>query len=922
MTLKIYYFCSSHWDREWYQPFQHFRIYLLKMADELFEVLEQDEEFKIFNFDGQAIVLDDILEIHPEWRKRIDNLVRCGKLNIGPWYVQPDEFLVSGEALIRNLQLGHLKAIEYGGKAWTVGYLCDIFGHIAQMPQILNGFDINSAIIWRGAPPDCQNCFRWIAPDGSECLAVKLPEKQGYGDFAGSVTGLWNFELSEEKFKSLAFNYIEEQRQNTSLPMVILMDGVDHAPVHSAVPQYIQYLKELYPEAEIDFADFTEVEAELKTHESFLTRVSGELNFTTRETGGFMNLITHTLSSYYPLKQANDDCQNTLELQISPLMVYAGLNGMYLDNKLLGHAWKLLLSNQAHDSICGCSIDQVHKDMEYRFDQVKSIGEALLFEFMVHDRNAVSGYDIRRECLHISGGEPDIEYSNEHGTLLVRLFNPLPYDYEQVHDFEIVFPVDYEMTYAEPFGYEFINAFMLEDEQHNPVEYNITSIKHNVIRRFYRFDARSYDVYHVSARLQLKALGWTTLTVLPSEKPVRNFASQLTGRNSAENSVLCLEVNADGTLNITDKRSGRKYSGLNTFATDGEIGDGWNHVSPKGNVLAMSTSTIGSISLIEDSPSRTRFEIAHKMVLPKELRFDGTLQEKYHGINRSLETAELKIVTRVTIDENSPLVQFETEIDNSIKDYRLRMIIPTGIEGDYFAHQAFLFLVRQTGRSSGTQTEGWKEPEQLEKNFGDIVGKWDKQGGVAFLSGGGLHEVGTPVYDNGEIWITLFRAFRRTVATNGEKRGQLQRKMIFKYALYFCDENDYGSYGVLYRQLQQYRTPVINYTLDAPEHFVSEESGILSIDSNDVCMSIIKSPETMYSNAVIVRFVNYASNASQAKINIEKDYELTGCEKISLKEEYIKTPEFHKNGIELEFAPHEIITLKFNIVIKTKGIDK
>ena len=127
--MKIYYFNATHWDREWYLPKEGFRKYLLDMTEHLLDIFDNDPDFKKFTFDGQTIVLEDILEIHPEWRSRLETLIQSGKLMVGPWYVMPDEFLVSGESLIRNLQVGRKIARTFGGEAWQVGYVCDMFGH-------------------------------------------------------------------------------------------------------------------------------------------------------------------------------------------------------------------------------------------------------------------------------------------------------------------------------------------------------------------------------------------------------------------------------------------------------------------------------------------------------------------------------------------------------------------------------------------------------------------------------------------------------------------------------------------------------------------------------------------------------------------------------------------------------------------------
>ena len=128
--MKIYYYSGTHWDREWYRTFQGFRKCLVDMVDELIEYLETNAEYGVFHFDGQTIVLEDYLEIRPEMRERLTALIRDGRIVVGPWYNMPDEFLVSGESIIRNLMTGHKIAKEYGVRPWKFGYVCDCFGHI------------------------------------------------------------------------------------------------------------------------------------------------------------------------------------------------------------------------------------------------------------------------------------------------------------------------------------------------------------------------------------------------------------------------------------------------------------------------------------------------------------------------------------------------------------------------------------------------------------------------------------------------------------------------------------------------------------------------------------------------------------------------------------------------------------------------
>ena len=127
----------THWDREWYSPFQTFRMRLVKLLDALLPMLESDLSYARFLLDGQTAVIDDYLEVRPEARRRAAAARRvAGASRVGPWMVLMDEFMVSGETMVRDLQFGLARAAEFGG-AMQVGYLPDMFGHVAQMPQLL-----------------------------------------------------------------------------------------------------------------------------------------------------------------------------------------------------------------------------------------------------------------------------------------------------------------------------------------------------------------------------------------------------------------------------------------------------------------------------------------------------------------------------------------------------------------------------------------------------------------------------------------------------------------------------------------------------------------------------------------------------------------------------------------------------------------
>src|SRR5512136_1886758 len=176
---NIHVVSHTHRDREWYRPFQSFRLKLVHLIDGLLDLLDADPQFKYFMLDGQTIVLDDYLAIRPEKEPILRKHIQKGRILIGPWHILPDMFLVGPESHIRNLLQGDRTARKFGPKM-MVGYIPDPFGHPGQVPQILRGFGIETACLWRGLADELVE-FWWQSPDGSRVLMVYLRDSYSNG---------------------------------------------------------------------------------------------------------------------------------------------------------------------------------------------------------------------------------------------------------------------------------------------------------------------------------------------------------------------------------------------------------------------------------------------------------------------------------------------------------------------------------------------------------------------------------------------------------------------------------------------------------------------------------------------------------------------------------------------------------------------
>ncbi|MBQ9789077.1 MAG: hypothetical protein IJW31_05730 [Lentisphaeria bacterium] len=907
--MKFYYFNATHWDREWYQGFQEYRKYLVDMAENLFDNFENAPEYNKFTFDGQTICLEDIEEIRPDLKEKLVKYISENKLNIGPWYVMPDEFLVSGEAIIRNWLIGEKVAKNYGGKCWPVCYICDIFGHTSQMPQLIKKFEFDGGVFWRGIDSKIKPFCFWQSPDKSEVKMVRLSPCDGYADFTLRVVNWTNDKLDEENFKTLFKEWVEKNKDFYG-ENFILSDALEHTMPLGDMSILFKWISDLYQEAEIIHTDYREVFAD--EYNTELQKIHNE-QIVPCDNGRHVDWqISATLSSRYDIKRGNDLLQNKLEKVIDPSLAWMSLNGNTKFNYLADYAWKSLIKNHPHDSICGCSKDSVHRAMLSRFEDIDQVNFVTSEEILSNDREHVSGKSIRDVYPHQSG-HPEVVRAEgaDDGRYTVRICNTLPHKIKKISELELAFLSlkPYPEKMAEPFGYEFINCFRIYDEAGNEIPYQIRDIKRNQLKRFYRTDVRRYDVYNIVLETELKPSSWTSFRVEPSvDSKVRFFDSLFVNPESISNGKIRVDVKSDGTFDITDLRNNKVYPKQNNYFLDREIGDGWNHVRPVGNKRVIASSS-AQVRVTCNMPNYAEFEITRFYQVPAELIYSSNINETFSGVEESAEIRTLKIISRVGIDSFSSNVHVKTQIDNNILDCRLQLRVPTMIEGDYFANQMFYFINRPEGRTWGKLSETFKESEVVEKNFNGIIGKGDKNGGIAFVADAGLHEAGTSAED-GEyhsMIVTLFRAFRRTVHTNGEVEGQLLKKMEFNYVLNCFDREP--NFAELHREQLNLQTEFLTYKVTTAELIDFADSSVVKLSDN-MAFSALKPTKDNEKSSCIFRFFNPSDKEENAEIEFAFDAEVS---KTLLNEKVIEN--FGKVGkkLSIKVAPWEIVTLKLTV---------
>lgn len=362
---SVFVYFHTHWDREWYDPFRLYQVRLAEVVDDILLRLE-DGLFPCFMLDGQTVLLEDYIALRPENEQRLINAIQSGKLSIGPWYVMPDEFLVSGESLIRNLQKGIQISRNWLGKkaknASFTGYLPDTFGHSADIPMILSQCDIHSAVVWRGVnPPHAE--FTWESPSGDHVHTLHLTD----GYFQMHLTDI---DLSDSQRVEAIKTLVDKLAAQSGDGRVLVPIGGDHlgAADRHACDLLTEAVKKYHVTTPAEFLD--------KPSKKNLAVIQNEL---------LDNSSTFVLqgvwSSRMYLKQRNRWLEHVLTRQLEPMIAMTQLlakTPVRYPKQELETAWTLLLQNHPHDSICGCSVDSVHRQNEVRFDEVEELTDAML----------------------------------------------------------------------------------------------------------------------------------------------------------------------------------------------------------------------------------------------------------------------------------------------------------------------------------------------------------------------------------------------------------------------------------------------------------------------------------------------------------------------------------------------------------------
>ena len=719
----------SHWDREWYFPFDRFRAMLVDMIEDLLGIFERDKEFRSYTLDGQMAAVLDYLEVRPDRKDRIKKLVQQKKLFIGPWYILNDEFLASGESQIRNLQFGFRLGAGLGG-VMKMGYIPDQFSHIAQMPQLLRGFGLDTAMFYRGFGGEKgqePSEYWWVSPDGSRVLLHHMP-KDGY---SAGYFGTNDEEIITQKFERIR----KELDARASTSQRLFFNGGDHHWPDADVTTAIKVLRKKYG-AVIVHSNFPDYFAALKRElgkAPKLPNLQGETRFGYRHAYAVLGGV---FSSRIYLKQMNVQCQILIERFLEPMNVLSLVRGARSKTPQIEQAWKYVIQNQDHDAICGTSTDEVHREMVVRFEKAKQIGA-----FVTHEcSSALLPYDER--------AKQDDRF--------LFVFNPSPFQRSDIVEASVDFYLqdvlvglnpDVQVSEKLPPA----KSFRLVDGDGNEVEYDILKREEAFGITYSKHDYPGQtlvDRFAIVLRAEnIPALGWKGYKILKNEKPRLSSNGLTAGENFLENDFLRVDVRQDGSIDILDKQSDLRYGPLNIFENTGDVGDEYNYSYPDKDEAFRSTQSTPSLRLLEHSALRGSLSIEYRMELPAS----AAPGER----SRSQEKILMPVTTVVSLTPYARRVDIRTTVDNTVKDHRLRALFSTGIDTiESYADTPFA-VVRREHRAYDVSQFAFEHPA-LVAAMQRFVTIHDGEKGMTLMTKG-LPEYELSLQERGTLTLTLLR---------------------------------------------------------------------------------------------------------------------------------------------------------------------
>jgi alpha-mannosidase len=859
---RVYVVPHSHWDREWYFSIEDSNILLSENLDHLLDVLEQDETYTAYVFDGQSSVVEEYLKVRPENKERMKKLIENKRLFVGPWYTQTDSLLVNKESLIRNLLYGTKIAKEMG-HSMEIGYLPDIFGQNAYLPSIFRGFGLEFSILQRGIYTEQLNGdvnFIWKSPDGQTVKANNIYFGYGPGKFLSS-----DHEYVQKQLLPI-IEKLEEMNQHCD--HLLLPAGGDQVLVRKHFPKTVAELNEIDPKHEYILSDYETFMKEAWAGEPFQNVIEGELLATQK------SRIHNTIRSQrYDLKQMNFFVEHKILHVLEPLAVIGQTLGLKYPKSWLDQMWKQLFDVHAHDSIGGCNSDETNRDIFHRLEKLNRMADDLMNILKKQITYAISN-QLGKENIYV-------------------VFNTQPRKFSGMVD-GVIFTKDPNFQVVTTDG-KLIRAEMIEQQY-------LSGGKQIVVTAEGEKEVEIEGYYRTVIRLYVEnvpALGYRTYEIIEGRTAFEKLERK--EEEFIENESLALSYQ-QGALILQHKRSGETISNFLRFENTGDAGDSYDYSPLEGDEpIYLEKAELISV---EKGP------FTEKMVVKHVGKAPANLSERKEKVISS----ELIVMTTFELRKGEEFVRVHHQIKNHMEDHRLRVLLKTPIldPRTSFADQGFSLLERSV---DNPYLANWREQKFAAAPvpiypLENTTGLYDHRFVFAAITKGiKEYEV---LKETKELALTLFRSVGvlgrdhllwrpgRASGINNKvvytPDAQMKKKLDFEYAVYMANENldpkrifaqidwyrgHFTSYqkqklNTFEERLERFEIP---YPIDqAPEKF-----SLFEIDNDSIFMSVCK--QAYDDPSIIVRFFNPTSEKQTVTL---KSNHVEGVVETNLAEEELR----------------------------------
>ncbi|MCE5199547.1 glycosyl hydrolase-related protein, partial [bacterium] len=679
----------------------------------------------------------------------------------------------------------------------------------------------------------------------------------------------------------------ERLKELSHVDHLLLMNGVDHLEAQGNVGEIINELNKRLDKGKLVHstlpAYMDAVRTALDESNTQVDIVDGELRQASKEV-----MLAGTLSSRMYIKQANEVCQTELEKYAEPISTFARMLGFAYPKSFLDYTWKLLMQNHPHDSICGCSVDQVHREMIPRFDQVRQVTGELT-------QRALANIS---QCISTSGD-----------TLVI--YNPLNWARTDKVTATIDFPLGEkkrENPKADPdldvkaikitdnrgvsIPFAVISNSKIAKNVYSPIELPMVQIIRRFVIEFVAEDVPSfgYKTYSVEKCDQWQS--WQD-----------SFASQFAAEKAISNEFVKLSIH-EGSMRLERLQPSVEggacdlYDDINEFEDVGDAGDEYIYIKPNADLAVTSRCSNLQVSLASHNPISATLKVSCTMRIPGQSDTSG----------RSDVNVECPITSCMTITHGVPRVDIQTQIDNRASNHRLRVLFPTGIDSDV-SHAEGQFDVLTRPIHSQYTANGDSEP-QPQQRWVDVC---NEQRGLCVINKG-LPEYEVYTDDTRTIALTLLRCVGH-MSHNSDMPGSLETPEAqcigthsFEYALY--PHSGSWDSAQVWRQAHQHNIPLMVTQISAHQGCLPACHTFLEISHTGLVVSSVKMAENC-EDRVIVRLYNTTNNTIDdacIRLNGAKCAYL-----LNLNEEITGNVRYEDDAVVLSAGAKEIVTLGFDL---------